>query len=149
MLPVLVLMGAACGDEDDGGEAGAETETTQSSATTTSAPAPVAAVRFAEPADGATVTAPVKVRMEATNFTIEPAGEVKAGSGHFHIMVDKECIAAGEIIPKDDLHQHYGMAQTEAELALAPGSHTLCLQVGDGAHRAIDLTDTIAVEVSG
>ena len=32
-------------------------------------------------------------------------------------------------------------------LDLAPGEHTLCLQVGDGAHTALDLTSEITVNV--
>jgi hypothetical protein len=144
---VAVLTG--CGD-DGGGDQGAEpTTVTTAAATTTTAGAGAgaASVSFTEPVDGAQVIGAVKVKMAATNFTIEPAGEVKAGAGHFHIMVDTDCIATGEIIPKDDKHLHYGMAQTEAELILAAGEHTLCLQAGDGAHTALDLTDKITINV--
>lgn len=143
----VVTFGAACGD-DGGGEGDAASETTVTSAATTSE-APVASVSFTEPADGATVTSPVKVKMQATNFTIEPAGEIKPGSGHFHIIVDGGCTTAGAVIGKDETRLHYGMAQTEAELPLAAGQHTLCLQAGDGAHTALDLTDTITITVSG
>ncbi|MGH8976336.1 MAG: DUF4399 domain-containing protein [Acidimicrobiia bacterium] len=143
---------AGCGDDSGGQQdTGAETTVTTAAVTTTTAAASGAmsgaAVSFTEPADGATVTAPVKVKMQATNFTIEPAGEVKAGAGHFHIIVDADCIATGQVIPKDDTHLHYGMAQTEAELTLAAGKHTLCLQAGDGAHTALDLTDKISIEI--
>ena len=155
---VLLVIGAGCGD--DGGQEDTAASTTASSAatTTTTASAPTraslpagAAVSFVEPATGATVTSPVKVKMQATNFTIEPAGEVKPGAGHFHIIVDAAggCLPPGEVIPNDATHLHYGKAQTEAELMLAPGSHSLCLQVGDGAHTALDLTDTITITVSG
>jgi hypothetical protein len=94
-------------------------------------------VYFVEPADGATVSGPVNVKLAAENFTIEPAGEVKAGAGHLHIMVDTDCIAPGVIVPKDDAHLHYGQGQLEATLELAPGRHTLCLQAADGAHTAL------------
>ncbi len=147
LVAVVAALTAAAGCGDDGGQQGTAPETTVTSAASTTAPAPE--ISFVEPTDGATVTSPVKVKMQATNFTIEPAGEVKAGAGHFHIIVDGGCITAGQAIPKDDTHLHYGMAQTEAELTLAPGSHTLCLQVGDGAHTALDLADSITVEVSG
>src|SRR5688500_14123003 len=85
-------------------------------------------VSFASPADGATVASPVHVVLAAENFTVEPAGEVKAGAGHLHIMVDTDCVAAGQVITKDDQHLHYGQGQLEADLDLAPGTHTLCLQ---------------------
>ena len=114
---------------------------------------PTAAPRvyFAAPQDGATVAAPVKVVMAADNFTVEPASEtVTAGRGHLHIMVDTDCVAAGQGVPKDDTHLHFGKGQLEAELELAPGSHTLCLQAADGLHVALPgegMTQTIAITV--
>lgn len=107
-------------------------------------------VFFTSPADGATVAGPVHVTLGAENFTVEPAGEVKTGAGHLHIMVDTPCIAPGAVIPKDDQHLHYGQAQVEADLELAPGQHTLCLQAADGLHTALDgagLTQTITITV--
>ncbi|MCC6190423.1 MAG: DUF4399 domain-containing protein [Anaerolineales bacterium] len=96
-----------------------------------------ARVRFSAPADGSTVSGPVHVTFAAESFTVEPAGEVKAGAGHLHIMVDTDCLTAGTVIPNDETHLHYGKAQLEAELDLAPGPHTLCLQAADGAHTAL------------
>jgi hypothetical protein len=87
--------------------------------------------------DGETLDSPVTVQWAAENFTIEPAGEVRAGAGHLHIMVDADCVAAGQIVPADDNHLHYGKAQTEATLELTPGEHTLCLQAADGVHTAL------------
>jgi len=85
--------------------------------------------------------------MQAIGYEIEEAGEVEEGSGHFHIMVDVECVPVGEIIPSDDDHKHYGKAQLETELELGPGEHTLCLQVGDGIHTATELVETIQITV--
>jgi hypothetical protein len=96
-----------------------------------------ARVFFTSPSDGATVTSPVKVTMGAENFVIEPAGKVKAGAGHLHIMVDTDCVAAGKVVLADATHLHYGKGQLEAELALSPGTHILCLQAADGAHIAL------------
>ncbi len=96
-----------------------------------------ARVFFTSPSDGATVTRPVKITMGAENFIVEPAGPVKAGAGHLHIMVDADCVAAGQVVPSDATHLHYGKGQLEAELALSPGTHTLCLQAADGAHIAL------------
>lgn len=107
-------------------------------------------VFFTSPADGASVSSPVHVTLGAENFTIEAAGEVKAGAGHLHIMVDTDCVAAGTIVPKDDTHLHYGKGQVEADLELAPGAHTLCLQSADGVHTALPgdgMTQTIAITV--
>ena len=138
----------ACGDDDDA-ETATEDTTEETTAATETTAASGPSVELTEPADGASVTSPVTLKMAATNFTIEPAGDgtVKEGHGHFHVMVDTECIAPGTVIPSDETHVHYGKGQTEAPLELAPGEHTLCLQVGDGAHTALDLTDQVTITV--
>jgi len=104
-------------------------------------------VRFITPADGATVSSPVTVRMNAINFTIEEAGEVRENAGHFHVMVNQECVTEGEIIPGTEGYNHYGKAQLETELELEPGEYKLCLQVGDGLHAATTLIDEISITV--
>ncbi len=114
-------------------------------------PAPAgASVKFGEPADGATVKSPFKVTMVVTGMQVEPAGTVKAGAGHHHIIVDTGSMAPGVVIPVNDTHLHFGQGQTEATLTLSPGNHLLTLQFADGAHRsygsALSRTITVTVE---
>jgi hypothetical protein len=130
---LLLLVAAACGGGDgDGGD-----------------PAPAATVSIASPEDGATVESTFPVTMEAANFTVEPAGDVTEGAGHFHLIVDAGCVAAGEQIPADETHIHLADGAGETELTLPAGEHTLCLQAGDGRHAALDLTDEITITVAG
>lgn len=92
----------------------------------------------------------MKLTWTAQNFRVEPAGAVNAGAGHLHVMIDTPCISAGQIVPNDDAHKHFGKAQLETELALTPGTHTLCLQAADGAHVALagaGLTQQISITV--
>lgn len=107
-------------------------------------------VRISSPDSGDSVASPIHVVMEAENFAVEAAGEIHEGAGHLHIMVDTDCLPAGEVVPKDDTHLHFGDGSTEADLELAPGEHTLCLQAADGAHFALPgagMTHTIQVTV--
>jgi hypothetical protein len=104
-------------------------------------------VAFSEPTDGATVSSPVQVVMTAENIAIVPAGEPVEGEGHFHLMINVDCVTPGEVIPSDDQHLHFGDASTETTLDLPPGEHRLCLQLGDGVHTALDATDEITVTV--
>ena len=107
-------------------------------------------VFFTAPSTGATVTSPVKITMDAANFIVEPAGAVRPGAGHLHIMVDTDAIPVGQVVPKDEKHNHYGQGQKEAELTLSPGPHTLLLQGTDGAHVALageGMTQKITVNV--
>ena len=84
-------------------------------------------------------------------MVVEPSGEINDGAGHFHILVDTDYIAAGEVIPTDEQHLHYGKGQTTVSLELSPGEHTLRLQFADGAHTALEgeqFQDTITVIVA-
>ncbi len=96
--------------------------------------APAQSVRFVEPKDGATVTSPFKVVFGVKGMAVEPAGEIKPNSGHHHLLINLGPIPAGEAIPVDDTHLHFGKAQTEAEIKLAPGNYKLTMQFANGAH---------------
>jgi hypothetical protein len=132
LTPFAVLV-AACGDDDD--------------AASTDPTGPALSVAFTAPADGDTFAGPVPFTMTAKGLTIEPAGEVHADAGHFHVIADDGCVTPGEPVAKDADHLHFGKAQTEGKIYLEPGTHELCLQVGDGAHSALAPTDTVSVEV--
>ena len=100
------------------------------------APPEGAKVMFVEPAEGATVASPVKIVMGAEGITVQKAGELAYGTGHHHLIVDGQGIAAGEVVPKDETHIHFGDGSTETTVELAPGAHTLTLQFADGLHRS-------------
>lgn len=102
---------------------------------------------FVTPAAGARVAGSVELEMSAEGVTIEEAGEARPGAGHFHVIADAGCVSAGEGIAKDADHVHFGKGQTTGRIYLEPGTHDLCLQVGDGVHQALDITDRRAVEV--
>lgn len=138
------------GCSDGSPDAGTDTETT----TTGDEPyrngvGADASVSFAVPSDETTFTSrSVQWRAEADGVTIEASGEVSEGAGHYHVLVDTDPVEPGETIPNDDAHVHYGSGQTDGVLDLAPGDHTLHLQVGDGNHTAMALTDTAETSVS-
>ena len=96
--------------------------------------APEKSVWFVEPKDGATVTSPFKVVFGVRGMAVEPAGEIKADSGHHHLLINLPAMNAGEAIPVDDKHLHFGKAQTEAEVTLPPGQYKLTMQFANGAH---------------
>ena len=97
-------------------------------------PVPAQSVWFVEPKDGATVTSPFKVVFGVKGMAVEPAGEIKPNSGHHHLLINLGPIPAGEVIPVDDAHLHFGKAQTEAEIKLPPGNYKLTMQFANGAH---------------
>ncbi|MGF6756914.1 DUF4399 domain-containing protein [Paraburkholderia sp. GAS42] len=106
-------------------------------------------VSFVEPKDGAMVSNPVHVKFAVDGMKIAPAGTMTEGTGHHHLLIDGQPLTKGEVIPASDKSLHFGKGQTETELTLPPGDHTLTLQFGDGAHRSYGpaMSKTITVHV--
>jgi len=115
------------------------------------APAPAAAIErqkspanaeayIIAPADGATVQGPVVVRFGLKGMGIAPAGIKLDNTGHHHLFIDTDLPAdLGAPIPVvDGKVMHFGKGQTEVELTLAPGRHTLQLLLGDYLHIPLD-----------
>ena len=86
------------------------------------------------PADGATVSSPVDVIFGLEGLGVAPAGTVKEGTGHHHLIVNAPLPDLSKPIPADENHIHFGGGQTQTSIELPPGKHTLQLLVGDFAH---------------
>ena len=110
--------------------------------------APDGSVSLMSPSDGDSVAGSVELVMAADGVTTEEAGEVNDGAGHFHVIADQGCLDAATPIGNDADHVHFGGGQSDGVIYLGPGDHELCLQVGDGVHAALDLTDTASVTVA-
>jgi hypothetical protein len=99
-------------------------------------PAPAGAVAYIiEPADGARVTNPVRVVFGLKGIGVAPAGVDRDDAGHHHLLVDAPIPADLALpIPNDEQHRHFGGGQTEVDLTLPPGRHTLQMLLGDHLH---------------
>ena len=103
-------------------------------------PAPKGAEVFiVSPEDGATVPETFTVKFGVKDVSLAPAGDVTKNTGHHHLLIDVDKLpAAGAPIPNDANHMHFGKAQTQADVKLAPGKHTLQLELGDSGHMPFD-----------
>ncbi|MDQ6986406.1 MAG: DUF4399 domain-containing protein [Mariprofundaceae bacterium] len=106
-------------------------------------------VAFEKPHNGAQVKSEFKVEMEVDGMKVHKAGDIIDDTGHHHLIIDGDCIAKGQVVPKDATHLHFGKGQTETMLKLAPGKHTLTLQFANGHHQSYgrELCTTIHVTV--
>ena len=95
---------------------------------------PHADVYFIDLKDGATVSEKFKVHFGLKNMSLAPAGSDVPNSGHHHLLVDTLLPPLNRPIPNDFNHLHFGAGQTETELTLKPGPHTLQLLLGDKDH---------------
>ncbi len=108
-------------------------------------------VFFIEPQNKANLAKTFHVKMGIEGRKICEAGKEPKDKncGHHHILIDGKSIAKDQVIPNDPRHLHYGKGQTEADITLPAGKHTLTLQLADYAHRSYGegLSQTIEVEV--
>lgn len=87
------------------------------------------------PTDGATVSSPFTVRFGLKGMGIAPAGIDQPNTGHHHLLIDVAELPRVDIpMPATDQIRHFGGGQTETDLTLPPGTHTLQLVLGNHLH---------------
>lgn len=91
---------------------------------------------FVDLKDGATIPTKVVIRFGLRGMGIAPAAEDRENTGHHHLLIDAELPSLDQPILNDANHLHFDAGETEAEITLAPGTHTLQLLLGDKDHIA-------------
>lgn len=97
--------------------------------------------------NGDTLTSPVMVQMGVIGMEIEPAGAIKEGFGHHHILINQTSWTEGNVIPMSDSTLHFGKGQEETALTLEPGTYTIALQFADGVHASYGESMATAIEI--
>ena len=98
---------------------------------------PGATVYIISPKDGATVGKTFTVQFGLKGMGIAPAGVKLPDTGHHHLLVDVSDADKPDFnvpLPATDNVKHFGKGQTETELTLPAGKHTLQLVLGDYLH---------------
>jgi Domain of unknown function (DUF4399) len=108
-------------------------------------------VRIIAPANGATVTGPVTIKLQATGVKIVPATVETPGTGHHHLFVDHDLTWITDTIPAGSPGiLHLGRGQTEFVLdSLKPGPHRVIAVVADWRHIPLNplVADTVTFTV--
>ena len=110
-----------------------------------------AQVYFIEPVNGAVVGQTFSVKFGLKGMGVAPAGVDLPATGHHHLLVDGAALPAmDQPLPVTEQIRHFGKGQTETQLTLPPGPHTLQLLVGDKNHVPLDppvLSEKISITV--
>ncbi|HEX7036775.1 MAG TPA: DUF4399 domain-containing protein [Pseudomonadales bacterium] len=106
------------------------------SAETPRSPSPAgAAAYFIAPQDGDVVPPTFTVKFGLRGMGVAPAGVDQPHTGHHHLLIDlDEEPALDQPLPTTEQVRHFGAGQTETELTLPPGRHTLQLMLGNYLH---------------
>ncbi|SDZ76488.1 DUF4399 domain-containing protein [Microbulbifer marinus] len=94
-----------------------------------------AKVYIISPKDGETVPQTFTVKFGLSGMGVAPAGVDKEKTGHHHLLIDvDEMPDMTKPLPATENIVHFGGGQTETELTLPPGKHTLQLVMGNHLH---------------
>ena len=92
-------------------------------------------VYFIEPNNGDIVSNKFTVKFGLSNFGVAPAGYNIPKTGHHHLLVNADLPEDLSLpIRADDKHIHFGLGQTEGEITLEKGAHSLRLLMGNYLH---------------
>ncbi len=90
---------------------------------------------FVTPKNGAVIKGSFWARFGLRNMGVTHAGDDFPNSGHHHLLIDvTDPLDPNEPIPAGKNYMHLVAGQTEVQLDLPPGRHTLQLVLGDGRH---------------
>lgn len=107
---------------------------------------------FISPRDGDVVPATFTVQFGLSGMGVAPAGVDRENTGHHHLIIDvpDQDIPLDLPLPATEQFVHFGGGQTETEVTLTPGEHTLKLVLGNHLHIPHDppvMSETITVTV--
>lgn len=86
--------------------------------------------------DGDTVKSPFLVQFGLKGMGVSAAGVQSPNTGHHHLLIDDPVVDLLQPLPMTDQVKHFGGGQTEIELTLKPGKHSLQLLLADWKHQA-------------
>ena len=119
---VLLIFTAACAKNNTGASSGSGGPS----------------ITIVSPADGASVTSPVKLVLSVTGATIGP---VSSGNMHFHVYV-----SGAKVCPPLD---YCVVTSTDASMAVPAGLHTIKVVLAQPNHDETSTTASVAVNVTG
>ena len=94
-----------------------------------------ASVSILEPVDGAVLSSPISIKFGITNMQVSPAGTNVENSGHHHLLIDMDQLPDLSLpLPANEQLVHFGKGQTQTQIELSAGTHTLQLLLGNYLH---------------
>ena len=105
-------------------------------------------VFFKNVKDGDVLSSPFTLEFGVEGYDLAPSGSIGERVGHHHLLVNRDSILEGVVIPSDVNHIHFGNGETKGTIELEPGSYLLTLQFADGAHRSFGEKMSESVEIT-
>ncbi|WHI47850.1 DUF4399 domain-containing protein [Microbulbifer sp. EKSA008] len=94
-----------------------------------------AKVYIISPKDGEKVPQTFTVKFGLSGMGVAPAGTNQENTGHHHLLIDVDDMPdMSKPLPASKNIIHFGGGQTETQVTLPPGKHTLQLVLGNYMH---------------
>ena len=91
-------------------------------------------VYFINIKDGDVLKSPFLIQFGLRGKGVAPAGVDVTNTGHHHLLINVDEGDYNLPNPSSDQHLHFGLGQTETNLELPSGKHSLQLVLGDKYH---------------
>ena len=105
-------------------------------------------VYFKNVQDEDILSSPINLESGVEGFELAPSGSVRERFGDHHLLVNRDSIMEGVVIPSDVNHIHFVNGETRGTIELEPGSYVLTLQFADGANQSFGEKMSASVEIT-
>ncbi|USD22990.1 DUF4399 domain-containing protein [Microbulbifer variabilis] len=123
-----LLQAAEHGSKTEAAEHGSKTEAAEKAPQQTK-------LYIISPKDGEKVPQTFTVKFGLSGMGVAPAGVERENTGHHHLLIDVDDMPdLSKPLPATENIIHFGGGQTETQVTLPPGKHTLQLVLGNYMH---------------
>ena len=98
--------------------------------------------------DGDSLNSSINIGFGIREYKVGPAGNVGEEMGHHHLLISRNSIAEGVVIPNNNNHIQLGGGETQTDLNLSPGSYVITLQFADGLYKSYGEKMSASVEIT-
>ena len=93
-------------------------------------------MHFENVKDGDVLSSPINLEVGLEGFVLAPFGSPVEGVGHHHLLVNRDSIMEGTVIPGDVNYIHFGDDEIRETIEL--GNYLLTLQFAGGVHKSLE-----------
>ena len=92
-------------------------------------------MHFENVKDGDVLSSPINLEFGVKGFESAPLGSPVEGVGHHHLLVNRDSIMEGAVIPGYVNYIHFGDDEIRGTIESETGNYLVTLQFADGVHQ--------------
>ena len=92
-------------------------------------------MHFENVKDGDVLSSPINLEFSVQGLELACSGPVGERFGHHHLLVNRDSVMDGAVIPGDVNYIHFGDGEIRGTIELESGNYLLTLQFVDDVHQ--------------